>query len=430
MAKRPELLITTGELAGKRYSVPDDGLRLGRSSSNDVHIPDEELSRNHCLFEIVDGDSIRLTDLASANGTFLNGSQLGGDPAILKVGDAIEVGKTKISVVGDEPVAGAVDLGLGKPKDAEAAAAHKRRSRAANLLWIATIVIVVAVIGVFLFVPVPETESSPAEISEEKPVLQEAYYEKVEADSDGIFRYEMTLSKDGTLSVSVDDVPKEDRHLTKSEPLDAKALAELNDILALDAVRELDREYVGAEPDPPALKSWTLRMVYSTRSRSVRVVNTQEPAAFKSIREKLEAFSKNQLGIWAIQYSRDRLIALAEESLRVGQSKWEDRDVQHGNLFAAVSAYKESIFYLETVNPKPECASVAQKGLEEAQAELDRRYADQRFLADRAINLSQWETARRELMVLLEMISDRNDDRNREASAKLVDVEKRMKGGM
>ena len=32
------------------------------------------------------------------------------------------------------------------------------------------------------------------------------------------------------------------------------------------------------------------------------------------------------------------------------------------------------------------------------------------------------------MRVLMEMIPDRRDDRNREASAKLIDVEKRMKG--
>ena len=108
---------------------------------------------------------------------------------------------------------------------------------------------------------------------------------------------------------------------------------------------------------------------------------------------------------------------------------WEDREVQHGNLFGAVSAFKEAIFYLQTVDPKPACIQDARRGLEDAQRELDRRYADQRFLADRAINLGQWETAQRELSVLLELIPDRGDGRNREASAKLMDVEKRMKGG-
>ena len=151
--------------------------------------------------------------------------------------------------------------------------------------------------------------------------------------------------------------------------------------------------------------------------------------AIGAIREKLEAFSKNELGIHAIQYPRAKLVELAQESISLGNAKWEDRDVQHGNLFAAVAAYKEAIFYLETVDPKPDCIADARRGLEESQKELERRYGDQRFLADRAINLGQWETAQRELAVLLEMIPDRDDARNREASAKLIDVEKRMKGG-
>ena len=154
-----------------------------------------------------------------------------------------------------------------------------------------------------------------------------------------------------------------------------------------------------------------------------------EPDAFRSVREKLETFSKNQLGVWALQYSRDKLIELAEEAIRVGQSRWEDRDVQHGNLFGAVASFKEAIFYLETVNPKPECAETARERLRESQEELEKRYSDQRFLADRAINLGDWDAARRELVVLMEMVPDRADDRNREATAKLVDVEKRLKGG-
>ena len=159
------------------------------------------------------------------------------------------------------------------------------------------------------------------------------------------------------------------------------------------------------------------------------IVNTQEPEEFRTIREKLETFSKNELGIHAIQYPRAKLVELAEESIALGKTKWEDRDVQHGNLFAALTAFKEAIFYLETVDPKPDCITDARKGLEDATKELERRYSDQRFLADRAINLGQWEDAQRELQVLLEMVPDRGDDRNREASAKLIDVEKRMKKG-
>ena len=431
MARRPELLVTNGELAGRTFPVGDGGLRLGRSSSNDIHIPDGELSRNHCLFEPVGEDGIRVTDLASANGTIVNGRQLGGDPQDLKVGDVIEVGATIIRVVGDEP-SPVVDLGLGANAadgGASSAESPRRRSPLANILWAVTVLIVLATIGVVLFAPSSAPEQSPEKVPEEEPVLEEAWYEKVDATQDGIFRYELAYTPDGQLKVTVDDVPKENRHLTKSQALDERARAELASILDFKAIREIEREYIGVDPDPPALSSWTLKVVYSTRARTIRIVNMTEPEAFRAIREKLEAFSKNQLGVWALQYSRDKLIALSEDAVRLGTSKWEDRDVQHGNLFGAVAAFKEALFYVETVNPKPASAEEAHRRLMEAQAELDKRYKDQRFLADRAINLGEWETAQRELSVLIEMIPDRADDRNREATAKLIDVEKRLKGG-
>ena len=99
MAKRPELLIATGPMQGTRFQVAIGGTRLGRSSSNDVCIPDEELSRNHCLLERSGESGLRLTDLASANGTFVNGEQLGAESRELQVGDTIEVGSTTITVV-------------------------------------------------------------------------------------------------------------------------------------------------------------------------------------------------------------------------------------------------------------------------------------------------------------------------------------------
>ena len=426
--KRPELMITNGELAGRRFAVGEGGLRLGRSSSNDIHLTDEQLSRNHCLFETVGDSDIRVTDLASANGTYLNGRPLEGDPVVLKVGDLVEVGTTVIRVVGEqEQVApGAVDLGLGGAdrKTSE----PKRRSPLANVLWAVAVLVALAAIGLVLLMP--QSEPTPAQVAQasEDPVLCEASYEKVEADANGIFRYVMTLSAEGVLTVTVDDVPRESRHVTKSAPLGEKSLTEIREILAWQNVHGLDREYAGAESDASSLNSWTLRVVYSTRARSVSVVNTQEPAAFRQIREKLEAFSKNELGIWALQYSREKLIALAEESIALAQSKWNERDVQHGNLHAASVAYQEAIFYLETVNPKPDCIRTARQGLEESKKALEQRYADQRFLADRAIKLGQWDVAQKELTVLVEMIPDRNDDRNREATAKLLDVEKRMKG--
>ena len=207
------------------------------------------------------------------------------------------------------------------------------------------------------------------------------------------------------------------------------ATNELNRILSREALRGVDREYVGPEPDDGALESRVLKVVYTTSVRRIRVINAELPEVFRTICEKLEAFSNNELGIHAIQYSREKLVKLAEEEIAVGKAKWEDREVQYGNLFGSAKAYQEAIYYLETVDPKPPCIQEARDGLKSATEELERRYGDQRFAVDRAIKLADWETARRELSILLEMIPDRKDDRNREASAKLVDVEKRLKGG-
>jgi pSer/pThr/pTyr-binding forkhead associated (FHA) protein len=83
-----------------------------------VHIPDEELSRNHCFFEEHNGE-VRLTDLASANGTILNGVSLGADSVLLSSGAVIEVRTTRIKVLSADdikPVGGdklaAIDLGV------------------------------------------------------------------------------------------------------------------------------------------------------------------------------------------------------------------------------------------------------------------------------------------------------------------------------
>ena len=437
--KRPELLIENGPLAGKRFAVTEKGLRLGRSSSNDVHIPDEELSRNHCFFETFGEDRIRLTDLASANGTVVNGTMIGDSAVDLNVGDVIEVGAVVIRVVGEDagktPAAGGgIDLGFGKkaePADAAGGAAKTaktKRSPLANILWGVVALLFAGAIAVVLIDPFPaEKPASELPAEEPKEELVEMSYEKVDADSGKIFRFSLALANGRTLTATVDDVPEEDRHLNKSVYLSDAAKARLEEILADPDLKTLDREYAGPDTEPPVMKSRALRIVWSRHSKRVACINTVEPDVFTRIREKLEAFSKNELGIWAMGQSRSQLIRLAAESAENADMKWNDREVEYGNCHAAVHAWKEAIFYLETVNPKPDCFEEYSKSLRAAEEELSRRYTEHRFAADRAINIADWQTAQAELRILIALVPDRDDDRYREASAKLVDVEKRRK---
>jgi pSer/pThr/pTyr-binding forkhead associated (FHA) protein len=69
-AKRIMLVCVGGPLAGQEFEIPPTGLIVGREGH--VRVPDEFLSRRH--FEVVPDEegSIRVRDLGSRNGTFLN----------------------------------------------------------------------------------------------------------------------------------------------------------------------------------------------------------------------------------------------------------------------------------------------------------------------------------------------------------------------
>ncbi len=452
MAKRPELLIASGPLAGTRFEVGAGGVRLGRSSSNDVCIPDGELSRNHCLFEQSGEAGIRVTDLASANGTFVNGEQLGSDSCELKAGDSIEVGSTAISVIGEEPPpaqhhatpvarGASIDLGLGTtPAAASQDVAASRpsarkpsghpRAMLANVLWVVAALIVAAAIAVVLCAPRDSEKPVISTVADEKPdkKLISLCYEKVEADVARVFSYRMDVDSSGILHVAFDDVPGENRHVDKKAKLSEKAMKRILEVLDRPGFAALDDAYTGASvEDENELKSFRIRVVRWNSIKDVLVENTQEPDAFREVREALEAFSRNELGIWAIQYSKEKLIELSEESAKVGDTKWEDREVEYGNLSASVKAYKDALFYLETVNPKPESFATVKESLARSEAELKQRYEDQRFLVDKAINLGDWEVAQSELKILCELVPERDDPRHAEANARLVDVENRMK---
>lgn len=67
---RPVLICTEGPLAGQEFEIPSGGLVVGREGH--VRIGDEFLSRRH--FEVVrdEDGAVRVRDLGSRNGTFLN----------------------------------------------------------------------------------------------------------------------------------------------------------------------------------------------------------------------------------------------------------------------------------------------------------------------------------------------------------------------
>jgi len=69
----------------------------------------------------------------------------------------------------------------------------------------------------------------------------------------------------------------------------------------------------------------------------------------------------------------------------VGQGKkfFEEDEVSFGNLFKSMKAYQAADAYLETIEPKPDFYGDVVSGRENAKRELQKRYDDRNFRAER-----------------------------------------------
>lgn len=83
--------------AGREDAVSFDKPRItiGRAASNDVCVADRQASRVHCSIETTELGAVRLQDLGSQNGTFVNGERV--LAVDLQPGDVIKVGVAEIA---------------------------------------------------------------------------------------------------------------------------------------------------------------------------------------------------------------------------------------------------------------------------------------------------------------------------------------------
>ncbi|HZE97813.1 MAG TPA: FHA domain-containing protein [Planctomycetota bacterium] len=92
-ASTPFLKLASGPLAGKVVEIAAT-LRMGRHPFNEVSLGDPGVSRYHCWILVRDGIA-SVEDLASANGTFVNGERVRLRRP-LKPGDLLRVGSTEM----------------------------------------------------------------------------------------------------------------------------------------------------------------------------------------------------------------------------------------------------------------------------------------------------------------------------------------------
>jgi hypothetical protein len=97
----PILRALSGPAAGKNFPLSPTGqTSIGRSRRNDIVVPEDGASAQHCRIDR-EGDSYVLHDLGATNGTWVNGARTA--RAVLQHGDRLKVGETvfTVSLFGD-----------------------------------------------------------------------------------------------------------------------------------------------------------------------------------------------------------------------------------------------------------------------------------------------------------------------------------------
>lgn len=80
---------------GLRFALDKPEVRVGRGRGNDITILHPSISRSHCLF-VVTGDTLRVLDLGSSNGTVVDGAPV--TEAVLESGAEIRLGKCRFKL--------------------------------------------------------------------------------------------------------------------------------------------------------------------------------------------------------------------------------------------------------------------------------------------------------------------------------------------
>ncbi len=93
-----KLIVNFNNGQEQTFSIVDRSVVVGRGSEAKLVFADEQLSRKHCLIEDINGQIV-ISDLESANGTFVNGARIPPHvPTPLRERDVVSIGDLLIGV--------------------------------------------------------------------------------------------------------------------------------------------------------------------------------------------------------------------------------------------------------------------------------------------------------------------------------------------
>ena len=88
-----KLVVLTEGMTGRTHELTAEKTTLGRVEDNTFQIPEPSVSSHHCEV-LLQGDEVKVRDLNSTNGTFINEQQI--TDAVLKPGQILRLGKVEM----------------------------------------------------------------------------------------------------------------------------------------------------------------------------------------------------------------------------------------------------------------------------------------------------------------------------------------------
>lgn len=94
-------IILSGKHQGKRLSLPDKEVTIGRDPECGIRVASTEVSRQHCVL-LTTPEGLKVRDLDSQNGTFVNETAVEGEQ-LLRPGDVLTIGPMQFQLAEKKP---------------------------------------------------------------------------------------------------------------------------------------------------------------------------------------------------------------------------------------------------------------------------------------------------------------------------------------
>ena len=105
-----ELRILGGEFEITVIALLEPKYLVGRAADCHLRPGSDRVSRHHCVFK-KDEYSVRIRDLGSTNGTFVNNNRIQGE-VVLNNGDIVQVGDVTMQVICDDAAQASADTAV------------------------------------------------------------------------------------------------------------------------------------------------------------------------------------------------------------------------------------------------------------------------------------------------------------------------------